>query len=162
MSGPLFCGIDPGLSGALAILDGDGALVSVFPMPTRLHGKGFRVDAGHLRQILTKHGPITLCLLEQVASRPGQGVASAFTFGRGYGALEGAIGALGVPLDYVTPSVWKRAYSLTSNKQDSIRKACDLFPQLAEWRDGKGPPDGIAEAVLLAELARRRWSGGGA
>ena len=156
-----FVGIDPGLSGALACIDEQGRVVATAKMPTQPHGKSKRVSGAGLRTWLAEQqegAPVALALLEQVASRPGQGVASVFTFGRSYGAVEGVLSALAVPLDYVTPSRWKPAYGLTgASKAESIRKAIDLFPELSERP--KLTHD-QAEAVLLAEYGRRRWMGG--
>lgn len=158
----IFAGIDPGLSGALAAISEAGELVALAPMPTMPHGKTKRVSGAALAgwcDSLQAAGTVALIMLEQVASRPGQGAPSIFSFGRAYGAVEAILGAAGLPLDYATPATWKRAYSLTSSKSESIRKACDLFPSLAHQRTGKGPTHDQAEAVLLAEYARRRWNG---
>lgn len=158
----LFLGIDPGLSGALAVLTDAGRLVDVVSMPTEPHGKSRRVSGRELRAFLdgittaTGGAGITLCVLEQVASRPGQGAPSVFTFGRAFGAVEGVLSALAVPTDYATPQTWKRAFGLTSDKAESIRKACDLLPELAAR---KRTTHDQAEAALLAEFARRRWNG---
>ena len=161
----LFLGIDPGLSGALAVLSDAGRLVDVVTMPTEPHGKSRRVSGRELRAFLdsiaaaTEGASIALCMLELVASRPGQGAPSVFTFGRAFGTVEGVLSALAVPIDYATPQTWKRAFGLTSDKGESIRKACDLVPGLAGWPRKQGPTHDQAEAVLLAEFARRRWSG---
>ena len=165
-AGLLFAGIDPGLSGALAVLSADGRLVALASMPSEPHGKGRRVSGRKVRAFLedtrAKAGrDFALCLLEQVASRPGQGAPSIFTFGRAYGCLEGVLAALEVPTDYATPATWKRAFGLGKDKAESVRKACDLVPCLVAW---PLPRDKLthdqAEAVLLAEFARRRWHGG--
>ena len=154
-----FLGIDPGLSGALACIDEQGRVVTVAKMPTQPHGKSKRVSGAGLRTWLAEQqegAPVALALLEQVASRPGQGVASVFSFGRSYGAVEGVLSALAVPLDYVTPTKWKPAYGLSgADKAASIAKAIDLFPELAAQKLTHGQ----AEAVLLAEYGRRRWMG---
>jgi len=167
MTAPIFLGIDPGLSGALAVLSADGRLVDVASMPTEPHGKSRRVSGRDVRAFLEgvtdrARRPFGLCMLEQVASRPGQSVVSTFTFGRAFGVVEGVLSALALPTDYATPQTWKRAFGLGSDKAESIRKACDLIPALVAWPEqgGKLTHD-QAEAVLLAEFARRRWSGKG-
>ena len=94
-----FLGIDPGLSGALACIDEQGRVVATAKMPTLPHGKSKRVSGAVLRTWLAgqqEGAPVALALLEQVASRPGQGVASVFAFGRAYGAVEGVLSALAV------------------------------------------------------------------
>lgn len=167
MTAPLFLGIDPGLSGALAVLDADGLLVDLVSMPTEPHGKSRRVSGRELRAFLDGTAErtgrtIALCMLEQVASRPGQGAPSIFTFGRAFGAVESVLSALAVPTDYATPQTWKRAFGLTSDKAESIRKACDLIPGLVAWPTPRSRlTHDRAEAVLLAEFGRRRWNGKG-
>lgn len=159
-----FVGIDPGLTGAVAAITADGALLALEAIPTAPHGKTKRVCGRSLRQMLEGIGldRVALAVIEQVASRPGQGAPSIFTFGRAYGSAEAILSALELPTDYVTPATWKRAFGLTggtAGKAESVRKATDLFPALAGHRKGKGPTHDQAEAVLLAEYARRRWSG---
>lgn len=165
MTAPLFVGIDPGLAGALAVLSAEGRLVDMVKMPTEPHGKSRRVCGrdvrGFLDRVRDKTGrPFGLCMLEQVASRPGQGAPSIFTFGRAFGVVEGVLSALAVPTDYATPQTWKRAFGLGNDKAESIRKACDLIPALVAWPTERSKlTHDEAEAVLLAEFARRRWSG---
>ncbi|MFZ2109605.1 MAG: hypothetical protein WAV18_30225 [Roseiarcus sp.] len=55
-------------------------------------------------------------IVELVASRPGQGVASVFKFGCGFGMVPGVIAARSVPLHLVTPAKWKRHFGLDSDK----------------------------------------------
>jgi hypothetical protein len=45
-----------------------------------------------------------MCVLERVGARPGQGVTSMFRFGQVFGALEMAIAAAEMPMQYVTPA----------------------------------------------------------
>ena len=76
-------GIDPGLTGALAIID-EYRVVFVDDLPVhQIHaGKRTRaeIDLGGMRELLTS---LTYdhVFIEQVAARPGQGVTSMFRFG---------------------------------------------------------------------------------
>src|SRR4029077_20610175 len=66
-----------------------------------------------------------------------------FTFGRGYGQLEGFLIALGYQILRVRPQVWQKALSLGTRKGESkpdhkrrMRgKALDLFPQIKPTLD---------------------------
>jgi crossover junction endodeoxyribonuclease RuvC len=84
------------------------------------------------------------------------GVTSAFQFGRGYGAVEGVIAALGWPVEYVTPQKWKNALNVPTEKDDARARACQLLPLDAEhWTPRRGVFDkdqasGRAEAALIA------------
>ena len=92
---------------------------------------------------------------EQVHSMPQEGVSSSFSFGRGVGQWEGIISALQLPIEYVTPQVWKKALGLGHDKNASILKAQQLLPAAAPFLT-LVKHDGRAEACLIAEYFRRR------
>lgn len=140
-------GIDPGKSGALAILYPWGDVKTV-PFNNILY-----VNA--LNEL---KGQSVVCCLEKVGAMPGQGVVSMFNFGHNFGFIEGLLQANGVSYQLVPPQTWKKEFSLSSEKNKSIEVCQKLFPQvslLATERSRK-PSDGIAEAVLMAEYARRK------
>jgi hypothetical protein len=72
-------GIDPGLSGGLAIVNEQGAVLLVDDLPVHQVTNGkktkLELDVSTLRQILTSH-PVDHVVLERVAARPGQGVCA--------------------------------------------------------------------------------------
>lgn len=148
-------GIDPGLSGAVTILSPDGRL-EVHDMPVaevQRHGKAKReVDCAALASILRPHVGGAHACLERVGAMPGQGVTSMFAFGRAVGAVEGVLAALGVPVSYVAPVVWKRALAVPTGKDGARLRASQLMPAYAErWRRAKD--DGRAESALIALYA---------
>ena len=103
----LILGIDPGKTGALALLHPDGWLVDVVDMPS-VTGAALGAQVADL---LADFAPdaVGVAWVEKVHSMPKQGVASVWTFAEGYGSLLGALGALRVPVHHVTPQAWKRA-----------------------------------------------------
>ena len=140
-------GIDPGKHGAIAILAADHTLIDCIDMPD---ATGAALGA-HLRQIVSDWQPleITAAWVEQVHAMPKQGVSSTFTFGMGYGAILGALGALGIPVHHVTPQHWKRTQRVTKDKASSRQRATELWPEQSSWfRLVKH--DGRAEAALIA------------
>lgn len=145
-------GIDPGLSGALALFDPlRGYLVFCHDMPAPRDDKGKRsIDSEALAKLIAPHVPdIIMVVLEQVHSMPGQGVASTFAFGRAYGAVEGVLGALALPINPAPPAVWKQRMRVTADKETSRARATEILPAHAAcWRLKKH--DGRAEAALLA------------
>lgn len=154
----LILGVDPGKSGALALIDEDGVLVDVHDMPD---ATGAALGA-HLRDLLADHSPhiIAAAWVELVGSRPGQGVASTFKFGANWGAILGALGALEVPVELRTPAQWKKAMRVTADKASSRQRAAEHWPSDA-GRFARVKDDGRAEACLLAEYGRRcRITGG--
>jgi crossover junction endodeoxyribonuclease RuvC len=143
--------IDPGLSGAIAIRV--GSTVTVQPLP--LAGK--LLDLAELANIIRQAQP-TLAIVEKVHAMPGQGVVSMFTFGHGYGAIQGILSTLGVPYELVTPQAWKGVIlaGTTKDKNASIAYCRRAFPSvsLVPSRCRK-PHDGMADALCLLEFGRR-------
>ncbi len=149
-----YIGIDPGFKGAVAIIYENGT-VKLIDTPTLKVGT--RKD--YMIQEMTK--ALSLPTLRQVAiekvhSMPRQGVASAFTFGKGYGIWLGILGALHIPYEEVTPQRWQREMmdSMQRGKDASRLRAMQLFPQVADQLNLK-KHDGRADALLLAEYRRR-------
>lgn len=147
-------GVDPGLSGALAWYDPTDRSVIVHDMPTfqidRNKGHRREIDYYNLGRLIDTYAADTKsAFVERVASMPAQGIASAFTFGEAFGAVKGAIAANLIPMQLITPQVWKRSFGLTQDKDASRRAASQLLPAHgAQWQRSKD--DGRAEAVLLA------------
>jgi len=141
-------GIDPGASGGVAWIDETGD-ACVKKMPDTLadlwdliHSLNFNVDFSSINQ--------PKAYLEQVHSMPGQGVASSFKFGQGYGALEMALTAAGIPFERVSPQKWQKALGCLTKGEKNVskRKAQELFPQLKITH-------ATADALLIAEYGRR-------
>jgi crossover junction endodeoxyribonuclease RuvC len=152
-----FFGIDPGASGAVAILTEEGHFVKVFDMPVleMKVGKAIkrRVSADLLAHEVSLY-PNAIAMLEQVSAMPGQGVSSMFAFGESYGIVKGVFAAFKIPAHLVTPNKWKKAMELNASKDGSRAKAIQMWPeQAAMFKRVKD--DGRAEACLLAEFGRR-------
>lgn len=154
----VFIGIDPGLHGAVAVIDTDTLRTRVFP-----HGGEISGIASAVREALAWCAVTTeedlqevIALLEDVHSMPKQGVSTTFKFGQAFGVSIGALSAFGVPFDFVTPAKWKATIlgSGKHEKADSLEKARQLFPQCADMLKFN-KQDGNAEALLIAEYGRR-------
>jgi crossover junction endodeoxyribonuclease RuvC len=144
--------IDPGLHGAIACLSPSGAITAT-PMP--LAGKALDLPA--IAAIIRDTFPQWV-ILERVASRPGQGVASTFKFGQGYGSILGIAAAVGVPVELVTPQRWKGVvlHGTAKDKQSAIAYCRRAFPDVSLVPPGcRVPHDGIADALCLLEYGRR-------
>ncbi len=149
-------GIDPGLSGAIAVLQ-DGRFVAVESMPTLAKGSGTVKNevspAGVLAILRERVPPVdsVAAVIERVNSRPGEGVASSFSLGDSFGVVRGVVAVARVETRYVTPAQWKKHFKLTSDKELSRALAVRLFPEAAAQLRFKKDAD-RAEALLLA-----RW-----
>jgi crossover junction endodeoxyribonuclease RuvC len=151
-------GIDPGASGAVAILEKSGKLVHVFDMPSvelMAGGKAKRrVNPEMLAAELKLYADQgATAVVEQVGAMPGQGVSSMFAFGESFGLAKGVLAGLRISTSTVTPSKWKKAMGVNAGKDGSRAKAAQLWPsQAGEFKRVKD--DGRAEACLIAEWAR--------
>lgn len=146
-------GIDPGLSGAVAVLTGSDSLI-VIDMPTMTvdrNGKSKRqVSASELAAIFANfNSNDTHVFVEKVSAMAGQGVTSVFSFGRSFGMIEGILAAFKLPVTYVAPATWVKAVGRGQGKDASRSRAMELFPNnQADFKRVKD--DGRSDSALIA------------
>jgi len=146
-------GIDPGLSGAVAVLTGTDSL-AVFDMPTMTverNGKAKRqVSASELAEIIyIMKNDNCHVYCERVGAMAGQGVTSVFSFGRSFGMIEGILAAFKLPVTYVAPATWVKAVGRGQGKDASRARAMEIFPNnQTDFKRVKD--DGRADAALIA------------
>jgi hypothetical protein len=140
-------GIDPGVNGGIAwITDGKPA---VEKMPDTL------LDLWELIVDISMNagtgGTGIMAYLESVHSSSQMGVKSAFTFGNGFGHLEMALTASGIPFERVRPQVWQKSLGCLTKGDKNVtkRKAQELFPSLKITH-------ATADALLIAEYGTRQ------
>lgn len=144
----LVLGLDPGLSGAWAILRcSPGCELPDYLSSDRLPvTDDKRIDVAWLHRTLRQHGRIGLAAVEDVGAAPGQGLGSTFVFGRAAGAAEAVLKCLEVDQHMqAAPSRWKASYGLPggrAGKAESIRMAERLL--------GIRLSEAEAEACLIA------------
>ena len=100
-------GIDPGLSGAIAILK-DSKVLNLFDMPVMSEGKKNKrqLNSAQLVNIIkenTDKNDEIAVVVEQVNAMPGQGVTSMFNFGQTFGAIKGVCAALNLSIFLLDP-----------------------------------------------------------
>jgi hypothetical protein len=140
-------GIDPGVNGGIAwITDGKPC---VEKMPDTLQ------DLWELIVSISMNAEVggtgIHAYIEQVSSSPQMGVKSAFTFGNGFGHLEMALTAAGIPFERVRPQVWQKAMGCMTrgDKNVSKRKAQELFPQIKCTH-------AVSDALLIASYGAKQ------
>jgi|TARA_B100002052_G_scaffold14512_1_gene11656 crossover junction endodeoxyribonuclease RuvC len=147
-------GIDPGLSGAIAILE-DKKVFSVSDMPVMAEGKKNKrqLNSAQLVNIIrenTNPKEDIAVVVEQVNAMPGQGVTSMFNFGQTFGAIKGICAALGLPIFFVRPSKWKKHFNLINSSKDSSRtKVIEMYPSLSSQLAKKKDVN-KSDAILIA------------
>jgi len=147
-------GIDPGLTGAIAVLDNQGAVHFMWDMPTtaRSTGRGNEVSAQGLVGLL--RWPECRVWIERVGPMPKQGVTSVWSFGRSLGVIEGVLAALGLPYHLVAPARWKKHHGLIGRDKDCARTlVLQQHPALAD-RLARKKDIGRAEAILIAQYGQ--------
>lgn len=151
----MIIGIDPGATGALAVLGDDGALVNVSDMPTIGEQIGRtmrnRVNAFAVSSYLEQFGRPRSAhvFLEKVNGMPRDGGGAAFVFGKSYGIVLGVLATLNLRHTLVPPAVWKKAVGCPADKGGARARAMQLFPQNAELFS-RVKDDGRSEAALIA------------
>ena len=149
-------GIDPGLSGAIAVLDGI-KIFDMFDMPVMSEGKKNKnqLNSAQLVNIIKRHilsNDDTFVIVEQVSAMPGQGVTSMFNFGQTFGAIKGVCAALNLPIFFVRPSKWKKHFELINSSKDASRtKVIEMYPKLSNQLTKKKDVN-KSDAILIARF----------
>jgi crossover junction endodeoxyribonuclease RuvC len=149
-------GIDPGLSGAIAILENNKVL-NIFDIPVMSEGKKNKkqLNSAHLAQYIENNildVNKTIVVVEQVNAMPGQGVTSMFNFGQTFGAIKGISAALKLPIFFVRPSKWKKHFELLKASKDASRtKTIEMYPSLADKLSRKKDVN-KSDAILIARF----------
>lgn len=185
---PVVLGLDPGLQGGFAILSLEGCCLEFGPLPI-LGGKRRRIDipsmALTLRHSARLGSRFHLAILEEPGNRPTRGTdpsadargqtrgsVGTASFLREFGRLEGMLDTLGMPYQTVRPRAWQAAIlgampsGIKPDQRRNVVKAESVawcrrrFPavSLTPGRRTK-PHDGIADALGIAEFARRLVAG---
>lgn len=152
----IFIGIDPGVSGGIAVVDEVGQIIGTPVKLSALTDLDVLDTLVRIRDAYCRRG--VRAVIEKAQASPQMGTVSAFTYGRGYGALRMALLAAGIPFDEVTSPVWQGVMQCRSKGDKNVtkRRAQQLYPWVTVTH-------AIADALLIAEFARRleRRSGDG-
>lgn len=157
-------GIDPGIKGGLAVIEGN-TLRQCEPMPTidipKGKGKQTVVSANMLASELAAyqtmyHGYPIHVYVEIGGTRPKEGNVSARKNGRNAGIIEGVIAGLFLPVTYLTANAWTKWHGVGADKGRHVQRACELWPKWTNVFYGArgGLRDGLADAALIAEWGR--------
>ena len=149
-------GIDPGLSGGIAILE-NNKVQQLYNMPVMSEGKKNKKQLNSAQLVNLIKSNIepqeeVSVIVEQVNAMPGQGVTSMFNFGQTFGAIKGICAALGLPIFFVRPSKWKKHFELINSSKDASRtKAIEMYPSLSEQLSKKKDVN-KSDAILIARF----------
>lgn len=149
-------GIDPGITGAIALVTETTVVVNDVPSLTSAKGRPEYDLHGMLeilRQLKRDH-PLIRGVLEKVGAFPKNGSVGNFKLGRGSGLWEMALAALEIPHLLVHPTRWKKRVLDGAPKTDQgeLSVAVRLYPGASSMFHGPkgGLKTGRVDALLLA------------
>jgi crossover junction endodeoxyribonuclease RuvC len=129
-------GIDPGLTGAVALYDSvDNLILDVFDTPTRerAYGHGLEVDwLTFNEKFIDLHYQEDDCLviLENVGVMPKQGNVAAFAFGQVVGGIRALLETLRCNYLLIHPVTWKKKFGLTgTDKYATLEMVRSVHPE---------------------------------
>jgi hypothetical protein len=157
-------GIDNGLKGAMALVEGLTMKECVVTPTLTVKASKREYNAIEIIKIIERMRPDHV-FLEKAQSMPRQGVASMFSIGQGYGLFRGILAALKVPHTLVHPKTWQKVMFQDLSKSDT--KAMSLIVCMRLWPSHswlasprcRKPHDGLTDAALIAEYGRRTLAG---
>lgn len=169
----IYFGVDPGQDGAIAAVSDQRSVVLLARLPHTTLKKKRVVDVQALGDLIrgvvanpamsfavVEHQHARVIIAPGKGGKPGRRVdtpTTAFALGYAFGAIRGALTMLGVSQASYEPTVWKKAFGLVGTSKDASKAvAKDLFPAVSIVPPGgRVDHDGLAEALLMAEFARR-------
>ena len=150
----IIIGIDPGISGAISIIE-NKKILEVYDTPTMIDGKKNKkqINGAQVTAIIKERlnsGKDVVVVVEQVNAMPGQGVTSMFNFGQSFGVVKGICAALSLPIYFVRPAKWKKHFNLIKTNKDASRtKVIEVYPELSSKLHRKKDSN-RADAILIA------------
>lgn len=158
----LICGIDPGLTGAIAFIDHEG-LRGVFDLPTMLIANAGpkalvkrQCDGRQLAALMRenhKADEAALVIIEDVQAIGGSAIQTMGSMMHTKGLIEGVLAAKGYDVMFVRPQAWKRLYGLSKDKAAGLTLARQLYPHCDAFKRAKD--HNRAEAALIARYGQR-------
>ena len=148
-------GIDPGVSGAISILE-NKKVIEIYDMPTMIDGKKNKKQVNGsqvsniIKEKLNNNNKEIVVVVEHVNAMPGQGVTSMFNFGQSFGVIKGICSALSIPIYFVRPTKWKKYFNLIKTNKDASRtKVIEVYPEISSKLSRKKDSN-KADAILIA------------
>ena len=150
----IIIGIDPGISGAISIIE-NKRILEVYDTPTMIDGKKNKrqINSAQVTNIIRERintGKEVVVVVEHVNAMPGQGVTSMFNFGQSFGVIKGICAALSLPIYFVRPTKWKKHFNLIKTNKDASRtKVIEVYPEISNKLYRKKDTN-RADAILIA------------
>jgi len=147
----IVAGIDPGMTGAAAVID----TLAAADLHTMSWDDKNPLSVGLLAGWLNSYD-VTHVAVEKAQAMPKQGVSSTFKYGVSYGKLLGMLDVIRLDTTLVVPRVWKKHYGLPADKKASLELARQLWPEAAKVQLQRVKDGHRAEAALIAAWFKHR------
>ena len=150
----IIIGIDPGINGAISIIE-NKKIIEVYDIPTMIDGKKNKrqINGAQVTNIFKERlngEKEVVVVVEHVNAMPGQGVTSMFNFGQSFGVIKGICAALNLPIYFVRPAKWKKHFNLIKTNKDASRtKVIEVYPEISSKLHRKKDSN-RADAILIA------------
>lgn len=168
---PFYCGIDPGFSGAIALMNAAGTTCRVWKMPVieKEKDRQREIDLGLLRDCFSvlARFPRVCVGVEWPTTRPGEAAEASERFGRQKGYLEAFCYLKNLDYFKIAPNLWKGRLGLDGKDvAGANERAAKLYGLYYPDHTGLirglrgGILDGPLDALLIAHFLRTRGGTG--
>ncbi len=181
-----FVGIDPGLTGYISVLDGDGKYIQHFKTPTLVDTKKIKKRTGKragqtitktkitldeagvfdiLSQIKTQYRPRSIyVVVERQHPMTGQGLGSTGKTMEGYGFWKGILRGMGFDFYVVGAVEWQK---VTSDPKAEDKKAASIASvkkwdkdvDLKKTKRSRIDDHNLADSLCIARFAHHKFKG---
>lgn len=166
----LTIGIDPGLTGAIAVLDHHGVPLAVRDLPVMPIAEAgpsatvkTEIDVRALYVLLRELVPAderAICVLEHASAVGGKngegGLMSKLSLAATKASIMAVLRLQGHDVRRVAPVTWKRHFGIGKEKGEALNLARSMYLGLPEIKRQKD--HNRAEALLLARFAQARFA----
>jgi len=159
MEGVYYLGIDPGKSGAFALIDSRGNISEKHVMPVvKAKGSKSVYDVQRIASLLQGllEDRKVKVILEKTQPFPGTGAVTCWSLGYCEGMIEALLVSNKVPYQLVRPNIWQKkvlaGFNTKDTKQASYLYCARTWPT-EDWRAtdrSKKPHDGLTDAAAIA------------
>ena len=151
----LIVGIDPGATGAIALIDTHETIIDIIDFPGDPMLVGELID----REIHAKHGLISLAGLEAVHANSLNGCKGNFKLGGNYNVWRAMLAYKGIPTYLVPPQTWQKGVLFKDEGKDtkerSLAAARRMYPGSPYFKRQKD--HGRADALHIAAFTAKRY-----
>lgn len=148
-----FISIDPGKTGALALMNTNCDLAAVIDMPLIENNGQTYINVLKIIDFIESNN-IQTVVIEKVGAMASDSKQSIFTFGKNTGAMESSAACCVKDIKYILPQKWKSAVNcIKKDKKHPAKLCCDIYGDKLFTGPRGGLLDGRGDAVMIGLAA---------